>query len=202
MDEDEGTNTATMRSSSCKQKGRKHQQKIRRDLLDAFATLQEDDIRSVSMGASGEDILMSPAAQDAIPFSFEAKCVERLNIYAALEQARSNCPLTRVPAVVFRKNHFDAHVAIPWETFLELLHSAWCHRQRSETSSSTLSAPPSGQEGVNPTTAFSYTPAPQDIGVPETLTECHNTIASLRARVGKQDQTISAVRDALSRDDA
>ena len=69
-----------MKTSSCKQKGRKLQQKVRDIILESFDNLREDDVRSTSMGAGGEDVLLSPAARDVFPFSVECKNQEKLNV--------------------------------------------------------------------------------------------------------------------------
>ena len=111
-----------MKSQSAKAKGRRLQQQVVIDLLESFEHLSEDDIRSTSMGASGEDIQMSHAARQAIPFSFEAKNQERVNIWSSIEQARSNAPSGIMPVVVFKKNNEQPHVAISWKTFLELIN--------------------------------------------------------------------------------
>lgn len=120
-----------MKPSSAKAKGRRHQQKIRDDLLKTFAHLNEDDIRSTSMGASGEDILLSPRAQEDVPLSIEAKNCERLNIWGAIEQCAKNCPSTRQPCIVFTRNRDPTYATIPWDFFLELLK---CRKYGSDTS--------------------------------------------------------------------
>jgi len=73
------------------------------------------------MGASGEDLLLSPAAREVIPFSIECKNVESINIWKAIEQASGR---GHPPLVVFRRNNVDALVVLPFTTFLELLQSA------------------------------------------------------------------------------
>ncbi len=65
-----------MRTSSAKAKGRRLQQKVRDLILETFSELEEDDVRSTSMGASGEDVLLSPLARKKFPFSVECKNVE------------------------------------------------------------------------------------------------------------------------------
>jgi hypothetical protein len=111
-----------MKPQSAKAKGRRLQQQVVGDLLLAFPHLSEDDIRSTSMGASGEDIQMSTAARQSIPFSFEAKNQERVNIWSSIEQARSNTPSAATPAVIFKKNNEQPHVVIPWKSFIELIN--------------------------------------------------------------------------------
>lgn len=110
-----------MKPSSAKAKGRRHQQRIRDDLLKTFSHLSEDDVRSTSMGASGEDILLSARAQQDIPLSIEAKNCERLNIWSAIDQCKTNCPKTRHPCIVFTRNHETIYAAVPWSYFIELL---------------------------------------------------------------------------------
>ena len=112
---------ARMRPSSAKAKGRRLQQKVVADILETFADLTPDDVRSVSMGASGEDVLLSPAAQRRVPLSIEAKNCERLNIWSALEQCRSNCPPQRDPCVIFSRNRESVYATVPWRSLLRLL---------------------------------------------------------------------------------
>jgi hypothetical protein len=111
-----------MRPQSAKAKGRRFQQFVRDLLLRAAESLEEDDIRSTSMGASGEDILFSPAARKIYPYSIECKNVERLNIWDAIKQAKDNCK-KYIPMVIFKKNNHEAWVAIPLSDFMKLQHN-------------------------------------------------------------------------------
>ena len=111
-----------MRPQSAKSKGRRLQQQVVSDLLEAFAHLSEDDIRSTSMGAPGEDVVMSHAARMSIPYSFEAKNQERVNIWSSISQAKANAPQGVDPVVVFKKNGEVPHVALSWKAFLKLIH--------------------------------------------------------------------------------
>ena len=102
---------------------------IATDLLDMYPSLTNDDIRSTSMGANGEDVQLSSAARKLIPFSFEAKNQEKLNIWSAIGQARANCPVQSpplVPIVVFKKNNEKPHVVISWEHFKDILCKKAC----------------------------------------------------------------------------
>lgn len=113
-----------MRPQSAKAKGRRLQQEVRDAVLATFPSLEPDDVRSTSMGASGADILLSPAARKLFPFYVEAKNRESLNIWAALEQAevgRANALGTVHPLVVFRRNKSRTYAAMPFEVLLELL---------------------------------------------------------------------------------
>ena len=75
---------------SSKAKGRRLQNQVRDLLKEAFPSLREDDIKSQTMGMTGEDIVFSPAAQDVIPYSFECKNQERIRLWSTLEQAEQN----------------------------------------------------------------------------------------------------------------
>jgi hypothetical protein len=110
-----------MRPQSCKAKGRRFQQQIVRDLLERFPHLTEDDVKSCSMGANGEDVQLSAAARMSIPFSFEAKNQERCNVWAALEQAKANAPAGTEVVVAIKKNKAVPHVLISWDCFLNLI---------------------------------------------------------------------------------
>tara|TARA_R100001163_G_scaffold65834_1_gene65462 strand:- start:4579 stop:4821 length:243 start_codon:yes stop_codon:yes gene_type:complete len=72
------------------------------------------------MGESGEDIILSPAARDLIPFSFECKNQERLNIWESLSQSEDNCG-NNTPAVVFKRNRSKTYIALELDEFLKLI---------------------------------------------------------------------------------
>ena len=72
------------------------------------------------MGMSGEDIVMSPAAKRVIPYSFECKNQERLNLWSSLDQAESNCE-DRQPVLVFKRNRSKIYVAIEFDHFIDMI---------------------------------------------------------------------------------
>ena len=72
------------------------------------------------MGMSGEDVVLSPAAKKVIPYSFECKNQERLNLWKSLEQAESNCE-DRQPVLVFKRNRSKVYVTIDFDHFIELI---------------------------------------------------------------------------------
>lgn len=74
-------------TQSAKSKGRKCQQWVRDQLLARFAHLTDEDVRSISLGAAGEDILLSPLAREAIPFTIECKARAGIAVYPWYEQA-------------------------------------------------------------------------------------------------------------------
>ena len=110
-----------MKPRSAKNKGKRLQNKVRDLILEKFNTLEEDDVRSITMGDSGEDILLSPAARRLFPFSVECKNQEKLNIWSALEQAEENSG-KHTPLVIFKRNRSKTYVALEFEKLLELLN--------------------------------------------------------------------------------
>ena len=107
---------------SSKAKGRRLQNYVRDMLREIYCdSLQEDDIKSQTMGMTGEDIVRSPAAQERCAFSFECKNVERLQIWRAIEQCEGNKPDYSAPAIVFKKNGKEPYVAIPFTVFCDML---------------------------------------------------------------------------------
>ena len=115
-----------MTARSAKAKGRKLQNHVRDKLREIYVNtdrmprLEEDDIKSQTMGMTGEDIVLSPAAKRMIPYSFECKNVEKISIWSSLKQCESNCE-ERTPALVFKRNQREPYVAIPFDKFLELI---------------------------------------------------------------------------------
>ena len=110
-----------MKPRSAKNKGKRLHNKIRDLILEKFNQLEPDDVRSVTMGESGEDILLSPAARKLFPFSTECKNQEKLNIWSSLEQAETNSG-KHIPIVIFKRNRSKTYVALEFEKLLELLN--------------------------------------------------------------------------------
>ena len=112
--------TTTMKPSSAKAKGRKFQQWVRDLILSTFRSLEEDDVRSTSMGAGGEDILLSPAARKLFPYSVECKHRASYAFYKDLDQAYANAPKGTIPLLFAKANHRDAVVILPAKEFMEI----------------------------------------------------------------------------------
>ena len=109
-----------MKSRSAKNKGKRLQNSVRDILLETFNQLEPDDIRSAIMGESGEDIKLSPAARKLIPYSFECKNQEKLNIWEAYKQASENSG-DYEPLVVLKRNNHKPLVLIDAESFVKLI---------------------------------------------------------------------------------
>lgn len=109
-----------MKTSSAKAKGRNLQNYIVKKLLAYFPELSDDDVTGRSMGASGEDVLLSPRARSLAPISIEAKNQEKLNVWAAFEQAKTNCKQYQ-PVLIMKKNRSTPLAVVDLDYFLYLL---------------------------------------------------------------------------------
>ena len=109
-----------MRASSAKSKGRRLQQWVRSLLIKVF-DLEEDDVHSRSMGAGGEDIMLSPKARVIFPYSVECKNQERLNLWEAWKQAEANAG-DYEPCVIIKKNRHKPLAVVDAEHFIGLLN--------------------------------------------------------------------------------
>ena len=106
-----------MNTQSAKAKGRRLQQKFMQLLIEKLE-IDPEDIESRSMGAGGEDLIMSKAARHKFPFSVECRNQERLNIWSAWEQANSNKGVYE-PLVVIKRNGTTPLVVLDANVFLD-----------------------------------------------------------------------------------
>ena len=114
-----------MKARSAKNKGRKLQTLVRDRLRSVYTEILEtNDIESQVMGMSGEDIVLSPAAKRIIPYSFECKNQERINVWKALEQAESNCD-ERTPVVIIKRNRSKVYALMEAEEWVNLIRSKY-----------------------------------------------------------------------------
>ena len=116
-----------MKPKSVKAKGRNLQNYVRDKLRQIFVEewklvpgLEADDIKSQTMGMPGEDIILSPSAKKLIPYSFECKNTERLNLWQAIEQSCDNCE-DRVPVVIIKRNRSKVYAVIEFDEFIKLI---------------------------------------------------------------------------------
>ena len=102
-----------MTPGSAKAKGRTLQKWLKEALLTAASELEPDDIKSTSSGATGEDLLLSPAARRVFPYSFECKNRNSIAVYKWLEQAESNTnDRSCIASVVVAKQNRDTPIVI------------------------------------------------------------------------------------------
>lgn len=108
-----------MKTSSCKAKGRKLQKEVI-DIIREFYGFNFDDVKSIPMGCSGEDIWLSTEARKRFPFSVECKNQEHINIWDSISQAESNAK-EHAPLLVFRRNRSKIYAVIEFTKLIELL---------------------------------------------------------------------------------
>lgn len=117
-------------TQSCKAKGRRHQQWVEKELKKASPHLVGNDIRSISMGAAGDDLMLSPAALEVYPYNFEMKNVEHFQVWATLVQVNKRYRESQrqgqatVPCVVAKRNRTDPVVVIPYGHLCNLMRMA------------------------------------------------------------------------------
>ena len=105
-----------MKTQSRKAKGRRLQNQFMQLLIEKL-DIDPEDIESRSMGAGGEDLIMSKAARNKFPYSVECKNQERMNIWSAWEQANNNRGIYE-PLVVIKKNGVPPLVVLDANVFL------------------------------------------------------------------------------------
>lgn len=108
-----------MTPQSAKAKGRNFQKYVRDMLLKTFPSLEQDDVRSTSMGASGEDLQLSPAARKLIPYQIECKSKAKSQIHTYYEQAQTHGK--HEPLVVVKMDRREPLAIVSLEHFLQLL---------------------------------------------------------------------------------
>lgn len=108
-----------MKTQSGKAKGRRLQQWVMNQILDRFTGLKEDDVTSRSMGAGGEDVLLSPKARAKFPFSIECKNTERLNLHKAYNQCVENSKELHEPLLIVKKNQAKPLAVVDAQWFIE-----------------------------------------------------------------------------------
>ena len=77
-------------------------------------------MQSRSMGAGGEDIMLSPKARGVFPYSVECKNQESINVWKSYEQAENNSG-NYEPVLVMKQNRRDPLVVIDAKHFVKLL---------------------------------------------------------------------------------
>jgi len=103
-----------------KQKGRRLQQYVAKEILKLFPELTERDVRSTPMGVTGEDVQLSEKASALFPYSVECKNKESLSIWAELKQCEQDSrDLT--PLLVFHRNNSKTYCSMEFEYFMKLL---------------------------------------------------------------------------------
>jgi hypothetical protein len=108
-----------MKPQSAKAKGRNLQKWVVEQLQKRFPQLRQGDLVSTSMGAGGEDVKLSPAARDAIPYQFECKSLAKVAVYNYYEQAKTHG--NHEPVAVVKQNGKKPLVVVDAEVFFDLI---------------------------------------------------------------------------------
>jgi hypothetical protein len=106
-----------MKTSSAKAKGRNLQKWVANQLLAFEPTLEPDDIKSTSMGAGGEDVMLSPAARRVYPWQIECKSYARIAVYDFYNQACSHG--AHEPVVFIKQNQHKPLAIVDAEYFIK-----------------------------------------------------------------------------------
>lgn len=112
-----------LRPQSAKAKGRNLQKLVRDAILSRYPELEPDDVKSTSMGASGEDVQLSPAARKVLPVAIECKAIAKIAACRFYDQAKQHAeerPGTE-PVVVMKENGSKPLVIVDLDYFLHLM---------------------------------------------------------------------------------
>lgn len=95
------------------------QQWVRDQILSLFLKLEPDDVRSTSMGATGEDVQLSPAARRYVPYQIECKNKATSQVHTYYNQAKEHG--THEPLVIVKMDHDIPLAVLSAEHFFNLL---------------------------------------------------------------------------------
>lgn len=112
-----------MTPRSCKAKGRRLQDWIKDKLIDLIG-ISPDLIKCAIMGENGQDVRLFGDARQQFPYSIEAKNTERLNLWAAYDQAAANAAGDQEPLVICKRNRSRPLAIMDAEHFMRLVASA------------------------------------------------------------------------------
>ena len=110
-----------MKAQSAKAKGRKLQQWARDLVLQTYTHLEEDDVRSTSMGVSGSDLQLSPLARKSFAYDVECKSLARVGVYRYVDQCNNRGDAQ--PLVIVKQNRRRPLAVVDAEHFFELLRN-------------------------------------------------------------------------------
>lgn len=108
-----------LKPQSAKAKGRTLQKWVKALILDMFPSLENDDVRSTSMGAGGEDVQLSPSARKLVPFQIECKNKARSQVHTYYAQAKEHGD--HEPLVIVKMDRDIPLAVLSAETLFKLL---------------------------------------------------------------------------------
>jgi len=112
-----------------KAKGRDFQDEIHEAVTTGLG-IDPEDIKTTSMGESGVDLILSPAAKKKFGWGVECKRQEKVEFWKWWNQCKANALVAHLkPFLVFRRNHTkqersDTLVVVRLEDFIELQKKA------------------------------------------------------------------------------
>jgi hypothetical protein len=109
-----------VKTSSAKAKGRRLCSLVRAKFLEWAPDLAGENIVVTPSGVTGPDLYLSPEAKKIYNYAVEAKCQEALNIWSAIEQAKTHVKGDEIPIVVFARNRTEPQVCLSLDDFLKL----------------------------------------------------------------------------------
>lgn len=111
-----------MKPRSAKAKGKRLQNWVRDLILKIWLdSLQPDDVRSTTMGDTGEDVQLSPRARELVPFQIECKNKAHVSVYSWYNQCREHGP--HEPLLIIKEDNAKPLVVLDAEVFFNLLRS-------------------------------------------------------------------------------
>lgn len=127
----EPTKRKGISTAARKQKGRNLQKRVVKEILDRFdLILEDDDVRSCSMGANGADIILSPLARKALHCAFECKNQEKFKpLTESFNQAKCHAKEGDVPVLVIKTNHDEPYAVVDLGAFLDILHMLYFYNR-------------------------------------------------------------------------
>jgi hypothetical protein len=88
-------------------------------ILSTFLELEPDDVRSTSMGATGEDVQLSPKARKFVPYQIECKNKATSQIHTYYNQAKEHGK--HEPLVIVKMDHDIPLAIVSAEHYFKLL---------------------------------------------------------------------------------
>lgn len=115
---------------NAREKGKRKELEIAKILNNAFGTNVRRTPCSGGLSIKG-DIIDINQSSILSRFHFEIKNQEKLNIWRALSQSQSDCPVGKIPLVVYSKAFEDNYVTLRLNDFIPLLQEL--EEQRDES---------------------------------------------------------------------
>jgi hypothetical protein len=117
-----------MLARSAKSKGRLLQVWTKKNVLETFPILDEEDVKSTTMGERGVDIQLTKLARSYFPYGVECKNLKQSAIYKPYEQATRNTFLVSPnlePVLIIKGNHKRPLAVIDAEHFFKLVRARY-----------------------------------------------------------------------------